>query len=252
MASAFAVLNETLPAPGWLLVGATALLAAAVSATSFALLTNLPKLLLNRVNVLGTLFHEGGHALVSIVTGGGVFRIEITGPESGSTRQWNPSPLSDFLATAAGYAMPPLAGLGAAALLHRGLAPAVLALTSVVMLFVLFFSRDLITFAAVIVVGAVVFCALRWAPEWLKNGIAYTEAWLLLTSEIGGLGALVANRRGNSHSRDTAGLADDAADLADDAADLAELTGIPGFVWIAAWLALIGWAVWHAVPLLWP
>ncbi|MFI5588531.1 M50 family metallopeptidase [Amycolatopsis sp. NPDC051758] len=241
MASAFAVLNETLPAPGWLLVGATALLAAAVSATSFALLTNGGQFVLNRANVLGTLFHEGGHALVSILTGGGVFRIEITGAESGLTWHWQPSPFAGVLATASGYAMPPLAGLGAAALLHRGLVPAVLALTTVAMLFILLFTRDVLSAGAVVVVGAVAFCALRWAPGWLKNGIAYAEAWLLLTSELGGLGALVANRwRGVS------------GEHADDAASLAERTGIPGFVWIAAWLALIGWAVWHAVPLLWP
>ncbi|NBH09105.1 M50 family metallopeptidase [Amycolatopsis sp. SID8362] len=238
MASAFAVLNETVPAPGWALVGTTAVFAGAVSATSFALMTTGTRLLLNRVNVLGTLFHEGGHALVSILTGGGVFRIEITGAESGQTEHWNPSPFAGVLATAAGYAMPPLAGLGAAALLHRGLVPAVLALTAVAMLFILLFTRDVFTGAAVVAVGAVVFCALRWAPDWLKNGIAYAEAWLLLTSELGGLGALVANRfRGV---------------VGDDASSLAERTGIPGFVWILGWFVVIGWAVWHAVPMLWP
>ncbi|WP_410634178.1 M50 family metallopeptidase [Amycolatopsis sp. cmx-4-83] len=238
MASAFAVLNETVPAPGWALVATTALFAAAVSATSFALMTTGRRLLLNRVNVLGTLFHEGGHALVSILTGGGVFRIEITGAESGSTRHWNPSPFAGVLATAAGYAMPPLAGLGAAALLHRGLVPAVLALTAVAMLFILLFTRDVITGLVVVTVGAVVFCALRWAPDWVKNGVAYAEAWLLLTSEVGGLGALVANRvRGFQ---------------GDDASSLAERTGVPGGVWIVAWFVLIGWAVWCAFPMLWP
>lgn len=224
MASTFAVLNETLPAPGWALVGGTALFAAAVSATSFALLTNGGQFLLNRANVLGTLFHEGGHALVGILTGGGVFRIEITGAESGLTWHWTPSSFARVLTTAAGYAMPPLAGLGAAALLHRGFAPAVLALTTVAMLFLLLFTRDILSAGAVVVVGAIGFCALRWAPGWLQNGIAYAEAWLLLTSEIGGLAAIVSNRwRGVS------------GEHADDAASLAERTGIPGLVWIAAW-----------------
>jgi hypothetical protein len=242
MASAFAVLNETVPAPGWALVGTTALFAVAVSATSFALLVNGGKFLLNRANVLGTLFHEGGHALVSIVTGGGVRRIEITGSESGFTwYRYATSPLSGVLTTASGYAMPPLAGLGAAALLHRGLAPAVLALTAVAMLFILLFTRDVLSAGAAVLVGAIAFCALRWAPGWLKNGIAYAETWLLLTSELGGLGALVAN-----HWRGVSG------EHADDAVSLADRTGIPGFVWILAWFALIGWAVWHAFPLLWP
>lgn len=179
--------------------------------------------------------------MVSILTGCGVFRVEITSAESGGTWNWTPSPFAGVLTTAAGYAMPPLAGLGAAALLHRGLAPAVLVLTAVTMLFLLLFTRDAITGAAVVLVGAVAFCALQWAPGWLKNGIAYAEAWLLLTSEIGGLSALVVNRfHGGFRGQ------------ADDASSLAERTGIPAVVWIAAWFTLIGWAVWHAFPLLWP
>jgi hypothetical protein len=241
MASAFAVLNETLPAPGQALVGTTALIAAVAVVTSFVVPASGRRSVVYRANFLGTLFHEGGHALVSILTGGGVFRIAVTGAESGGTWQWNPSPFARVLATAAGYAMPPLAGLGAAALLHRGLAPAVLTLTVVAMLFILLFTRDVLTFVVVVVVGAVVFAALRWAPGWLKNGIAYAEAWLLLTSELGGLRALVLNRfRGGFGGQE------------DDASSLAERTGIPSLVWIAAWLALIGWAVWHAFPLLWP
>ncbi|WP_370965853.1 M50 family metallopeptidase [Amycolatopsis sp. cg9] len=237
----FSVLNETVPAPGWGLVGVTAVFAVAVSATSSVLVATGTWTVLNRVNVLGTLFHEGGHALVSILTGGGVFRIEITSAESGGTWHWNPSPFARVLATASGYAMPPLAGLGAAALLHRGLAPAVLFLTVAAMVLILLVTRDAITLVAVVAVGAVAFCALRWAPVWLQNGVAYAEAWLLLTSELGGLAALVANRaRGGFRGQD------------DDASSLAERTGIPSFVWIAAWFTLIGWAVWHAFPMLWP
>jgi hypothetical protein len=241
MASAFAVLNETLPAPGPELVGITALVAAVVVVTSFVVPVDGRRSVFYRANFLGTLFHEGGHALVSILTGGGVFRIEIDGAESGGTWQWTPSTFARVLATAAGYAMPPLAGLGAAALLHRGLVSAVLTLTLAAMVFILLFTRDVLTFVVVVVVGAVVFCALRWAPPWLKNGVAYAEAWLLLTSELGGLRALVLNRfRGGFRGRE------------DDAAALAGSTGIPSLVWIAGWFALIVWAVWRAVPLLWP
>ncbi|WIY01800.1 M50 family metallopeptidase [Amycolatopsis mongoliensis] len=238
----FAVLNETVPTPGWELAGITALVAAAVATPSFAAPATGTRSLLTGANVLGTLVHEGGHALVSLLTGGGVFRIAITGPESGFTQPRNPAPpLAGILTAAAGYAMPPLAGLGIAALLHRGLVPAVLTLTTAAMVFIALFARDLLTLASVVVTGAIAYSAVRWAPAWLQNGVAYAEAWLLLTSEIGGLRALVANRlRGGFRGRQ------------DDAALLARFTGIPAFVWIAAWFALIGWAVWHAVPLLWP
>ncbi|MEV7045400.1 M50 family metallopeptidase [Amycolatopsis sp. NPDC051061] len=238
----FAVLNETVPAPGWELVGVTALVAAAVATPSFAVPATGTRSLLTGTNVLGTLVHEGGHALVSLLTGGGVARIAVTGSESGYTQPRNPSPpLASILTVAAGYAMPPLAGLGAAALLHRGLVPAVLTLTVAAMLFIALFARDLLTLASVVVTGAIAYSAVRWAPDWLRNGVAYAEAWLLLTSEIGGLRALVLNRfHGGFRGQ------------RDDAALLARYTGIPAFGWIAAWFALIGWAVWHAVPLLWP
>jgi len=237
----FAVLNETVPAPGWELVGITALVAAAVATPSFAVPATGTRSLLTGANVLGTLVHEGGHALMSLLTGGGVVRIGITGSESGFTEQWNPSPFAGVLTAAAGYAMPPLAGLGVAALLHRGLVPAVLGLTAAAMVFIALFARDLLTLASVVVIGGIAYSAVRWAPDWLRNGVAYAEAWLLLTSEIGGLRVLVLNRfRAGFRGRQ------------DDAALLARFTGIPAFVWIAAWFALVGWAVWHAAPLLWP
>lgn len=234
----FAVLNETVPAPGWEVAGTTALFALVVAATSFA---GGRRSAFYGINVLGTMFHEGGHALVSLLTGGDVFRVAITGAESGETRLRNTSALADVLATAAGYAMPPLAGLGAAALLHRGFVAAVLILTTAVMVFLLLFTRDLLTFVLVVAVGTITYCALRFAPGWLRSGVAYAEAWLLLTSELGGLRALVLNRFGTGFRGQQ-----------DDAAALARHTGIPALVWIAGWLALIGWAVWRAVPLLWP
>lgn len=236
----FGVLNEIVAPPGWWLVVATGLFAALASAATVVLMLVPRRLLITRVNVLGTVIHEGGHALVSIVTGGGVFQVVIASADSGSARTWSPSPLSRTLTLVAGYAAPPLAGLGFAALLHRGLAPAVLALTTLAMALLLLVTRDLLTAGVLVILGVLAFSALTWAPGWLQNIVGYAEAWLLLTSEIGGLAALVVNRL-RSRSPGT-----------DDAARLAETTPVPAFAWIAAWAALIGWAVWTAAPLLWP
>jgi hypothetical protein len=97
-----------------------------------------------------------------------------------------------------------------------------------------------ITIGCVLGVGFAAFATLRWGPVWLQVGVAYAETWLLLTSEIAGVGDIIAARfRGRVAETD-------------DAAHLAEKTHIPGFIWIAAWLALIGWALWKGVPLLWP
>ncbi len=235
------VLNETVPVPGWEVVAVTGVFAAAVTMASFVFTVTGSRKMLRLANVLGTIFHEGGHAFVSVLTGGGVYRIELTDAEAGATRHWTPSPLSRILTFAAGYAMPPLAGLAAAALLHRGHAPAVLALTLAAMALVLLVTRDRFTLAVVLGVAAIAFVALRWGEGPLQNGLAYAESWLLLTSEIGGLAAIIANRvRGGYHGH------------GDDAAKLAEYTPIPAFAWIAGWFALIGWALWHATPLLWP
>src|SRR5207248_3380782 len=150
------------------------------------------------------------------------------------------SRLSAIATTAAGYAAPPLAGVAAASLLGRGHAAAVLAITVVAMAMILFLTRDPITLAAVFAVGAPALATLVWGPGWLQTWVGYTEAWLLLTSEIAGLGHLVVARLYGSISP------------TDDAANLAEDTHIPGAVWIAGWATLIGWAVWHGVGLMWP
>jgi len=234
------IVNATVPTPGWWLVTLTGLLAAGVCAASVVGLATRQRYLLSRLNLLGTFVHEGGHALVSVLTGGGVYRFEIFSPDSGVTWTWYRSRLSVIASTAAGYAMPPLAGLGTASLLHRGHAAAVLTLTVAAAAVLLFVSRDLLTLAVVAGIGLSAFAALAWAPGWLQTVLAYTEAWLLLTSELAGLGHLVAAR-----------LHGEVSDT-DDAASLAGETHIPGPIWITAWLALILWATWKAFPLLWP
>jgi hypothetical protein len=235
------IVNATVPAPSWWLVAATGLAAAAVTLASVSTLLTGRSRLLPRFNVLGTFVHEGGHALVSVLTGGGLYRVAIFTPDSGMTWYWFASRFSSIARAAAGYAMPSLAGLGAAVQLQRGHVAAVLALTVVAAALLLFFSADLHTFAVVAGIGLVAFAALAWAPVWLQTTIAYLEAWLLLTSELSGLANLVAIRLHGGRFED-----------GDDADHLAEKTHIPGFVWIAGWLALIVWALSEAFPRLWP
>jgi hypothetical protein len=71
-------------------------------------------------------------------------------------------------------------------------------------------TRDLLTFGAVLAVAAVAFAALYWGPAWLQNWVGYTEAWLLLTSEIKGLAIIVVNR-----VRGGRALSDDAERMAE-------------------------------------
>ncbi|MDQ7810220.1 M50 family metallopeptidase [Amycolatopsis sp. A133] len=235
------MLNETVPPPGWGVVAITALFAFAVSLTSVTTPPSGRPSLLRNANVLATLFHEGGHAVVILLTGGDVSRVAITGAGDGFTEWKHDSGLGKVLAGAAGYAMPPLAGLGAAVLLHQGRVTAVLVLTLVALVFILLFARDLRTVVLVVVVGAVVYAALRYAPGWLRTGVAYTEAWLLLTGELDGVRILVVNRRRTGYKNQK-----------DDAAALAKRTKMPSPLWIGGWLLLNGWALWQAAPLLFP
>jgi hypothetical protein len=221
----------------WVVI-ATGLFAVLVSASSFLYMIDRKYRILFNINVLGTIVHEAGHAIANLVTGGGVYRIEIDGPDAGLLRGWHESRLSSIISSIAGYAMPSLAGLGAAALLHRGRASAVLTLTVVIMALLLVVSRDLLTFGSIAAVGVVAFATLRWGPTWLQTGVVCTETWLLLTSEVGGLVAIVANR------------IQGATPLRDDAQGLADETHLPGVIWILGWFFVIGWALWNGVPLL--
>lgn len=235
--------SVTAPTPpaGWWVPAVTGVLAFLVSASAV-----LPRITWSRriafgFNVLSTTVHEAGHALAGCVTGGGVWVIQVHTPDSGVTHTWYPTRLSSIAISMAGYVAPPLAGLGAARLLSRGHAPMVLALTVAAMVLILIVTRDVITLACVVTIGVVAAVTLYWGPVWVQHWVAYTETWLLLLGETSGVWAILHPRiRRDSIAPD------------DDASDLACETGIPGLVWIAGWAALIGWAVWTAVPLMWP
>jgi Peptidase M50B-like len=193
------------------------------------------------LHMLSTIVHEVGHVTVSLIAGGKGHKIVIDSPFSGVTY----SPKAPWLATiariAAGYAAPPLAGLGIAALLDRGHAHTVLILTAALMVLVFPVSFGVLSKASVGAVGFATFAAMYWGSAGVQQWVAYTEAWLLLLCETVGLWALIVIRRNGSHGR-----------LVDDAAALARKTLIPAPVWILAWYALHGWAIWTAAPLLWP
>ena len=234
------VITAKAPAPGWWLVAGTGLFAVLVTGSSFVLVATGRRRALITVNVVGTMVHEAGHALVACLTGGGVYRFRITSPDSGHVLAWHKTWWSSLAITAAGYSAPPLAGLGAAALLHKGQAAAVLTLTVAMSLLILWVARDLLTLGCVVTIGGVAAVALFWGPPEVQVLVAYLEAWLLLFSELGGLTYLVVNRMRGLESG------------ADDATSMAEQTSIPGVVWIVAWFALVVWSLWTAIPLLWP
>jgi len=225
----------TTPPPGWGMVLATGVFALSITLLGLVPPGTLGGRVAASLHVLSTIVHEAGHAAMSIATGGGVYVIEIHSPHSGVAYVWFTSWFSSVATRVAGYAAPPLAGLGIAVLLGRGQAHTALILTIVVMVLVLLVSRDLVTVASVVAVGLVVFAAGYWGSAGVQQWTAYIEAWLLLLCETAGLWQLVKYRFDN-----------------DDAKALAQKTWIPRPIWILAWFALNGWALWIAAPLLWP
>ena len=226
---------------GWDVVVVTAVVAVLIAGLGFVPRSAWWRRALASLHVLSTIVHEVGHAAMSIVTGGGVYIIEVDSPHSGATHSWVRSRLSSVARSLAGYAAPPLAGLGIAALLSHGRAHTALTLTAVLMVLVLIVSRDVVTVGSVLVIGFVAFAAAYWGSAGVQLWVAYTEAWLLLLCEVAGLWVLVRAR-----------ISGYSGELRDDAKKLAEETHIPGPVWILGWYALNGWALWIAVPLLLP
>lgn len=227
--------------PGWELVLATGVVALVIATTGFISRGTWTRRLLFTAHALNTIVHEAGHAASAVLTGGGVYHIKVTSPGGGHTLPRLTSWFSSIVSIFAGYAAPPLAGLGISVLLAEGEVRPVLVITVVAMALLLTVCRGLLTFVYVTAVGFIAFAALYWGPVEAQLLVAYTEAWLLLLCEVAGVWVLVKDRM---RGRDP--------DSKDDASALARKTLVPGPVWILAWLVLNGWALYVGVPLLWP
>jgi hypothetical protein len=229
-------IGAAIPAPDLWVVVATGIFALLVTTSALIKLSGRKRAsLLWAGTALSTVIHESGHALTRVATGGRVKEFTITGAGTGSVLGegfW----LTNVISGAAGYAMPPLAGVGAAWLLSRGHAPAVLAITTVVMLLLLIISTDLTTITFILAVALLPAISLLFGTPALQNFVAYGETWLLLTNELGGLAHLVAIRKTTPEHND--------------ADNLARRTLVPGSAWIIGWLTLMIWALWVGVPLM--
>jgi hypothetical protein len=167
-----------------------------------------------------TVAHEGGHALVALMTGRRLAGVRVHANTAGVT--WSagrPSGPGIVLTTAAGYLAPPLLGLGAAALLATGHLAGALMLSLVLLAGLLFVIRNAYGVLVVLVVaGAVVLVLWRASPV-VQGGFGYAMAWFLLW---GGLRPVLELNRSRRRGR-MAGS---------DADQLARLTGVPGGAWV--------------------
>jgi Peptidase M50B-like len=164
-----------------------------------------------------TIAHEGGHALVSVLSGRRLEGIRLHADSSGVTysRGKRNGP-GLVLSAAAGYLTPPLLGLGAAWLLAERHLTAMLWLALALLAATFLAIRN----------AAGVFAVSYFATAAVQAGFAYLAVWFLL---LGGMRPVLELTRRRRRGRRSG---------ASDADQLARLTGVPGGIWVTLFVVV--------------
>ncbi len=210
--------SGTQPQPPAWLIGLTGLLALAVVVN-----TQIWRL----AGKVITIAHEGGHALVSILSGRRLDGIRLHSDSSGVTYSRGRSNGPGLVLTAAaGYVMPSLLGAGAACLLAAGHLTAMLWLALVLLAATFLAIRNFYGAAAVLVTAGAVFAVSYYASAAVQAGFAYLAAWFLL---FGGVRPAFELARGTLGRRQRWARGSDAEQLA-------RLTGAPAGLWVTVFV----------------
>ena len=205
------------PDPPGLLVLVTAVIALAV--VSFRPLWRIAR------NAI-TIAHEGGHALVALLTGRKLRGIRLEFDTSGLTlsagRPTGPGMMFTLLA---GYIAPSLVGLGGAWLLGGNRITLLLWLAVVLLLLMLINIRNVFGAVSVLVTGAIVFAVSWYATPQVQAAFAYVGVWFLL---IGGVRPVFELQQLRSRGRMPESDAD----------QLAGVTHVPALFWVGVFLAV--------------
>jgi hypothetical protein len=132
-----------------------------------------------------TIAHEGGHALIALLTGRKLRGIRLEFDTSGLTlsagRPTGPGMIFTLLA---GYIAPSLVGLGGAWLLGGNRIMLLLWLAVILLLVMLINVRNFFGVVSLVITGAIVFAVSWWASPQVQAAFAYVGVWFLL---IGGV-----------------------------------------------------------------
>jgi Peptidase M50B-like len=192
-----------------------------------------------------TIAHEGGHALVSVLSGRRLEGIRLHADNSGVTysrgKRRGPGLV---LTAAAGYLTPPLLGAGAAALLAARHPAALLWLALVLLAATFLAVRNAFGALAVLVTAVGVFAVSYLAPAAVQAGFAYLAAWFLLLGGMRPALDLTRRRRQSSRQSSRGSLSD--------ADQLARLTGVSRGVWVTAFILVATAALALGIRLLIP
>jgi hypothetical protein len=168
-----------------------------------------------------TIAHEGGHALIALLTGRKLDGIKLHSDTSGVTvSRGKPHGPGMIFTAMAGYLTPPLLGLFFALLLAGGRITLMLWFSLALLAAMLIMIRNAYGALSVIVTGAVIFGVSWLGSADVQAGFAYLAAWFLLlaaTRPVIELQRMRARRMAPSS----------------DADQLAHLTGVPGLAWVS-------------------
>jgi peptidase M50B-like protein len=199
------------PDPPALLVLVTALIALAVVAVR-----PLWRVARNAI----TIAHEGGHALMALLTGRRLRGIRLEFDTSGLTLSaGRPTGPGMILTLLAGYIAPSLIGLAGAWILGGNRITLLLWLAVVLLLLMLINIRNAFGALSVIITGAIVVAVSWYAPPQVQATFAYAGVWFLLIGGVRPVGELQ-KLRSRGRMRDS------------DADQLARLTHVPALFWV--------------------
>ncbi|RAO06519.1 hypothetical protein ONO23_02278 [Micromonospora noduli] len=184
-----------------------------------------------------TIAHEGGHALVALLTGRKLHGIRLHSDTSGLTLSaGRPTGPGMILTLLAGYVAPPLVGLAGAWLLGGNRITLLLWVAVALLLAMLVMIRNVFGVVSLLITGALVFAVSWYATPQVQAAFAYAGVWFLL---LGGVRPVVELQRLRSRGRMPASDAD----------QLAGLTPFPPLFWVGVF-ALVNLAALLAGALL--
>ncbi|SDT76490.1 M50 family metallopeptidase [Actinoplanes derwentensis] len=178
-----------------------------------------------------TIAHEGGHALIALLTGRKLKGIRLEFDTSGLTlSSGRPTGLGMILTLLFGYIAPSLVGVLGAWLLGGNRITLLLWLAVVLLLLMLINIRNLFGVVSLLITGAIVFAVSWFAEPQTQAAFAYAGVWFLL---FGGVRPVfeLQSLRSRGRMRDS------------DADQLARLTHLPALFWVGVFLVINLFAV---------
>jgi hypothetical protein len=173
-----------------------------------------------------TIAHEGGHALVALLSGRRLQGIRLHSDTSGLTvSAGRPTGIGMVMTLLAGYPAASIVGLVGALLLTSGHITLMLGVALVLLPLMLIMIRNLFGVLSIVTVWAAVFVVAWYATELVQWIFAYTLVWFLL---VGGVRPVFELRRQRARGRMPYSDAD----------QIGRMTHVHPLAWVGAFLSV--------------